>query len=114
MVPDVAVVFKLDSRELTCHYRKVPMSAWGELKRALNYTPLTLMTALGDWDLDAIAALVWLERTQRERKLAFRDVRDEVLSGGHEWEPVDVIREGKTSTGEPVEPEADPTTGSST
>lgn len=116
-VIDTKVRFKLGNRELTLDYRRVPFMKWGELKQTTTFTQRTLMSALDNLDLDAIVALVWLERTQRERKLSFFDVYQEFQSAtdDEDFEITDVIIKGKSVFGNDtreVEGELDPTEGS--
>lgn len=114
-VVDVKIRFKLDTRELTLDYRRVPGMKWSELKQATTFTQRTLMTAIEALDLDAIAALIWLERTQRERKLPFVDVYQEMQNSDSDFEITDVIVKGRSVYGNDVseiEGEADPTDGS--
>jgi hypothetical protein len=118
-VVDVKIKFKLGNRELTLDYRRVPFMKWSELKQTTTFTQRTLMTALDNLDLDAIVALVWLERTQRERRLSFADVYQEFQSADNDedFEITDVIVKGKSVYGNDlsdseIEGEADPTAGS--
>lgn len=110
------IKFRLGQRHLTLDYRKVPFQAWGELKQATTFTQRTLVNALSDFDLDAITALIWLERKQRERRLRYLDVYQELQSAtsDEEYELIDLVINGKSTAGEPTdedEPE-DPTAGS--
>jgi hypothetical protein len=116
-VVDTKIQFMLGTRELTLDYRKVPFMKWAELKRATTFTQRTLMTALDNLDLDAIAALIWLERAQRERKLPFLDVYQDLQNAesDEEFEITDVIIKGRSVFGNDVteiEGEVDPTGGS--
>lgn len=116
-VIDVKVKFKLGNRELTLDFRRVPFMKWSELKQATTFTQRTLMTALDALDLDAIAALIWLERTQRERRLNYLDVHQELANAteDEDFEVTDMIIKGKSVFGNDtreIEVEADPTNGS--
>lgn len=116
-VIDTKLKFKLGARELTLDYRKVPFMAWAQLKQATTFTQRTLVTALDNLDLDAIVALIWLERTQRERRLAYTDVLQELMNADEDedFEVTDVIIKGKSVFGNDtrtVEGEVDPTSGS--
>lgn len=111
------IKFKLGARNLTLDYRKVPFQAWGELKQAAGFTQKTFAAALLEFDLDAVVGLIWLERKQRERKLRFLDVYQELQAddADEEFELVDIIFNGTSLSGQkPVdaEEEADPTAGS--
>jgi len=120
-VTDTKIQFKLGNRELTLDYRRVPFMKWSELKQTTTFTQRTLVTALSELDLDAIVALIWLERTQRERKLSYLDVYQEMANsdgGDHEdFEITDMIIKGKSVNGNDtsnleIEGEVDPTVGS--
>lgn len=121
-VIDMKVRFKLDNRELTLDFRRVPFMKWAELKQATGFVQRTIMSALEDGDLDAVMALVWLERTQRERKLNFVDVRQEIANAPEfvDFEITDVILKGKSLLGNDNDDqtlvieaaELDPTNGS--
>lgn len=120
-VVDTKIKFKLGARELTLDYRRVPFMKWGELKQATTFTQKTLVSALFELDLDAIVALIWLERTQRERKLSYLDVHQELsnANGGddEDFEVLDLIIKGKSVNGNDtsdleIEGGVDPTGGS--
>lgn len=123
LAPKVVIQFTFGSRELTLDYRKISAATWSELKAVLGLTPQTVVTSLADWDIDAVGAVIWLERKQRERKLGWRAFRDE-LEGADEdrdFQITEIIaRDPKTGRwrtidGEIVEDPAeaeDPTDGS--
>lgn len=120
-VVDTKIKFKLGARELTLDYRRVPFMKWGELKQTTTFTQKTLVSALFELDLDAIVALIWLERTQRERKLSYLDVHQELsnANGGddEDFEVLDLIIKGKSVNGNDtsdleIEGGVDPTGGS--
>lgn len=118
-VIDMKIRFKLGARELTLDYRRVPFMKWAELKQVTGFVQRTLMTALDNLDLDAIVAVIWLERVQRERKLNFADVRQELMNAesDEDFEVTDVIVKGKSVFGNDtrdleVDGELDPTGGS--
>lgn len=71
MVPNVTLVMKVAGRRKTLNYRKVPFKSWSELKARLKFTPQTLIEAIGDGDVEAGMAVLWLERRQRERGLSY-------------------------------------------
>lgn len=77
---DCQIEFTLGTRKLVCDYGNVQFTAWGELKRTTGFTQKTLLQALAEVDLDATAALIWLERKQRERKVRIDDVYDAMQS----------------------------------
>ncbi|MGH3942622.1 MAG: hypothetical protein ACRDTG_29165 [Pseudonocardiaceae bacterium] len=115
-VADTTIRFRIDDRRLTLDYRKVPFSAWGELKAAVGFTQSTLVKALGDSDLDAVVALVWLERKQRERKLRFVELYHD-LQHTEEHQDIEITEiviagrsYGDTET-DADEEESDPTGG---
>lgn len=114
MVPDIKIKFSLDGNEHTLDYKRVPFNAWSELKQIAQFTPATLLTALGQWDMDAITALVWLDRKQVSRRAKFAETQQELAKGDHNFELSDVIVDGVSQMGEDVEAgEPDPTVGSS-
>lgn len=119
---DVKIKFRLGQRTLTLDYRRVPFRGWGELKQTTTFTQRTLFTALNDYDLDAITALIWLERKQRERSLRYMDVYQELATADddQDFELLDLVMNGKSLNGdEEIGGEADgvagqdPTVGSS-
>lgn len=114
MVPAFTIVFEVNGNEKRLNFKDVPYSAWSELKASLGFTPITVQEALGDWDLEALEALVWLERKQRERKLDLSKARREIAADPPDIHLVDILKDGKSLTGgeDESEPEADPTTGS--
>ena len=110
LVPDIVLVFKLNDERKELHYRKVPFSAWSELKQQLGFTAGTLIGALGTVDLEAIGAVIWLERKQHERSLRWTDVRGSLERDEYDFEAVDVITDGESMNGEdddPAPPEED-------
>lgn len=114
MIPNVAIVFLLNGKRLSLAFRKVPFSAWTELKHQLGFTPKTIIVALEDADVEAVAALIWLERKQRERRLTWAEVRKEMETADEmEFEVVDFLQDGASLLGEDApapEDDADPTT----
>lgn len=117
-VPDVQIKFQLGARKLQLDYRKVPLMGWSELKQAVSFTPQTLLAAIGNFDMEAVVALVWLERKQRERKLRYHDVYSELQSQetDEDFEILDLRKGGKSLIGEPDDDQGedeDPTGGSS-
>lgn len=117
MVPDVRIIFELDGKKRTLNYKKLPLSAWSELKQATGFSPKTLLDGIGEFDVEAIAGVIWLERKQRERRLnyaqAYQDLSDDF--GEVEFELEDFVVEGRSllgpeeANGEAVE-EVPPTT----
>lgn len=105
-VLDIIIKFKIGAREKSLSYRKIPMWAWKELYDATKITQTTLPSEIGQFNPDAIAALFWLERKQRERRLTFADVRQEVLRYSADWEELeltDIIADGKSMFDEDTE-----------
>lgn len=86
-VTNTEIRFKLGERKLTLRYRKVPFSAWAELKRVIGFTQRTLLNGIADLDVEAVAALIWLERKQRERKLPLVEVLNGMDTDGDEDAP---------------------------
>ena len=99
MVPDLVVVFKLNEETRRLDYRKVPFSAWSELKAQLKFTPMSLLQAVQEFDLEAFGAIIWLERKQRERTLGWPEVRRELERADCDFEPIDMIVDGKPTMG---------------
>lgn len=111
------VVFQLGARTLTLDYKRVPFSAWTELKKAADLTQKTLLDAIGDADLGAIYALIWLERTQRERNLRYATVVGELSAADDDFRLIRLVVDGQAfgeqeDDAEPGEEETDPTGGS--
>lgn len=117
MVPDVRIIFEFDGKRRELNYKKLPLSAWSELKQATGFSPRTLLDAVGDFDVEAVVGAIWLERKQRERRLkyaqAYQDLSDKW--GEVEFDVHDVVVEGRSllgpeeANGEAVE-EVPPTT----
>jgi len=81
VIPDVRIRFEFNGDDRTCTFVEVPMGAWSELRRSVDLTPRKLMEGLEDRsDVDAFAAIVWLERVaaghQPGRFVQFRDALD--------------------------------------
>lgn len=117
-VAKARLAFTLDARRLTLDYRKVPFSAWSELKRATGFTQSTLVHALGEADLDAVVAVIWLERKQRERKLRYADVYREMEQADDDvdFEIVKLVIDGRViiddeSDDDESDDDEDPTAG---
>ena len=115
-VENIVLTFRVNGEEKTLSYNKLPFSAWSELKGQLNFTPRTLLAAVGDFDVEAVGALIWLERKQRERDLRWRTVAREFETGDWEFDPIrttidgEVVFEADDATS-PTEEEPDPTKG---
>lgn len=86
-VTNTEIRFRLGERRLTLRFRKVPFSAWAELKRTLGFTQQTVLKGIAELDVEAVAALIWLERKQRERKLNLVEVINSMDSDGDEDAP---------------------------
>lgn len=116
LIPDVQVVFVCNGQRKVLDYRAVPFSAWREVK-TVGFTPVSLGEAIGDFDVEAFAALIYLERKQRERKLTWqqfvRELDDRVPDVDMDAE-FDVIVDGVSQvSGEKVDDPEDPTSRSS-
>ena len=124
-VTDTVIRFKLGNRDLQLDFRKIPFMKWSQLKQ-IGFTQRTLVSALQDLDVEAVASLIWLERCQRERKLEYSDVISEINNfegEAPEFEIIDLVIRGKSLMGraavddngqvviEPAE-QPDPTSGS--
>lgn len=96
IVPDFEVEFRHGQRTLSVAYRQLPLFVWENLKQQLGYNPVTLLDALTEQEIDATAAVIWLERLQRERKLGYREVMRELNEDDREFELVDVRHEGES------------------
>lgn len=75
LVPDIRITFETNGQRKELSYRKLPFSAWSELKGALGFTPVSLLEAVETYDLEAFGAIIWLERKQQERQLRWVEVR---------------------------------------
>jgi hypothetical protein len=111
LVPDIVIIFQLDGERKQLSYRKIPFSGWSELKAALGFTPMTLGDAMISADLEAVGALIWLERKQRERDLRWPEVRRLLDREDHSLEVLGAIVDGEVVMGEDDTPgrEPDPT-----
>lgn len=117
-VVEATIKFRLNGRRKTLDFRQVPFKAWPALKGATGFTQRTLIDALIAQDVEAIVALIWLERAQRERRLRYIDVYQEIESNDDDddIEIYQLIVEGrKFGEDEPGDGDTaeDPTTGSS-
>lgn len=115
-VTNTEIRFKLGERKLTLNYRKVPFSAWAELKRTVGFTQKTLLQGIAELDVEAVAALIWLERKQRERKLSIVEVLNAMdADGGEDADEFEILAmriDGKSiirEDGAEDEGEPDPT-----
>jgi hypothetical protein len=108
LVPDIVFVFDLNGERKRLEYRKLPFSAWSELKASLGFTPTTLVEAMRDYDLEAFGAIIWLERKQRERMLRWVEIRRELERNDVDLEAVDVIVDGVSTLADYPEPEPEP------
>jgi len=90
LLPNIVIDFRVDGEDKSLSYRKVPFSAWSELKRDLKFTPLTLSNAMGEFDVEAFAAIIWLERRQHERSLSWASVRSQLQKNLLDFEIVDL------------------------
>jgi hypothetical protein len=79
----------------------VTFQTWTDLKRQLGFTPTSIMEAVANFDVEAIAALVWLERRGGNPAAAYQAAVREV-SGADEFTIIEVIA--------PEDREPDPTT----
>ena len=64
LAPDIVVVFECNRERKELNYRKLPFTAWSELKQQLGFTPTTLLDAVQSYDIEAFGAIIWLERKQ--------------------------------------------------
>ena len=114
MVPDVQLVFRFNGKRKVLNYRKLPFSVWSELKAQLAFTPFSLIDAAQSYDLEALGAIIWLERKQLERALRWPEVRRALEHDDVDFEFVDAIVNGEAAVGEEdeaaAEAQADPTT----
>ena len=100
LVPDINIQFRLNGEVKTLRFKDLPFSAWSDLKNKLQFTPWTVIEAVQKFDLEAIGALIWLERRQHERMLQWATVQRELERGDTEFEFVDAY-EGKKETDPP-------------
>lgn len=108
LVPDIVFIFDLNGERKRLEYRKLPFSAWSELKAALGFTPTTLVDAMHQYDLEAYGAVIWLERKQRERMLRWVEIRRELERNDVDFEAVDVLVDGASVLFDAPEPEPEP------
>ena len=80
----------------------------------MGFTPTSLLEAIQTFDVEAFAAIIWLDRKQNERALRWQTVRAELSRHEPEIKFVDILVEGE-SVGDEDEPEEepDPTTSGS-
>lgn len=121
-VVKATIKFTLNGKKKTLDFRQVPFKAWPALKNSTGFTQRTLLDALMAQDVEAIVALIWLERVQREKRLRYLDVYQEVESSDDD-DDIDVYqliidgrKFGDDEPGDDTdadEGDEDPTTGSS-
>lgn len=117
LVPDIAVLFELDGQSHRLDYRKVPFQAWQQVKKA-GFTPMTLIDdGLANFDLDAIACVIFLDRAQSNRRASLGDVLQGLATAedDYEFELEDVLNKGRSMLGgsDDVDVEDPPTTSGS-
>lgn len=95
LVDDVRLEFRVNGELRTLEYRKVTFGTWADLKKMLGFTPSTLLRGVGDGDVEALGALIWLERRQRERDLNWMSVRRELEREEHSLEPLRAVVNGE-------------------
>lgn len=108
MVPDIAVLFDLDGNRRRLDYRKVPFQAWSQVKQA-GFTPMTLIDqGLMQFDLDAIACVMFLDKAQSDRRASVQDTFKALMAGDDaEFELVDILEHGRSLLGGDDDPSAD-------
>lgn len=113
---DCQIDFQLGSRRLRVDYRRVPFSAWVDLKKATGFTPQTLFEGIGKVDPEAFAAILFLERKQRERKLRYPMFVQEFEEMDDDFELLQITLDGRklVPDDEEIDDEVveDPTIGS--
>jgi hypothetical protein len=107
LVPDIVLIFKTGEERRELHYKRLPFTAWQELKANLGFTPLSLISGIGEFDLEAVGAVIWLERKQGDRKLRWSEVRRELESDEIEFEFLVGLEDGKVIFGDEEEAEAE-------
>lgn len=115
IVPDIVIAFDFEGRQ-RLDYRQVPLGAWRQVKQQAGYTPATLLDGLEEFDLDAIAALVFLHRSQTSRRATFGTTVQDLSKSESEFDLVDVIHDGESLLGDldgDEEPDEDPTSSGS-
>lgn len=114
LVPDIAIVFTLNGQRKELRYRNLPFSIWSELKSQLSFTPTSLLDAVQNYDLEALGAIIWLERKQHERTLRWPEVRADLERNDADLEFLNASVDGRFILGEESnEAEPDPTPASS-
>lgn len=103
---ETVIEFEINGSRKTLAYRRLPVSAWRELKTAAGFTPLSFLRALNEWDVDAILGLVWLERKQREPNLshadAVADTEQRFDADGLNFKMVDLRQDGQADDDPPT------------
>jgi hypothetical protein len=113
-VGKVKAYFRLGDRNLVLDYRKVPANGWRAIKSTTGFTQSTLIKAVLEADIDAVVALVYLERVQRERNLNYLTVQNELDAADTEFEFQALSANGNTIGEIPGDdPGEDPTTAQS-
>lgn len=77
-VSKVKIYFALGERDFTLDYTKVPANAWRLIKQVTGLTQQSVLSGISTGDIDAAYALVYLERSQRDRKLNYQSVENEL------------------------------------
>lgn len=98
LVADVAFQFTLNDRELTLRYRALPLSVWEELYSSLGLEPASLIQRIEQGSPVIIAALIWLERKQRERRLTWSQFKREIEEQDLDFEFMDILIDGVSQT----------------
>lgn len=91
LVANIAIVFDLNGQRKTLRFRALPLAAWAQLYDALGLEPRTLMTRWQNGSPIVAAAMIWLERKQRERNLTWVEVERELTQHEVEFTPVDLL-----------------------
>jgi hypothetical protein len=118
LVENVEILFNLNGERKSLRYRRLPFSVWSELKAQLKFTSMSLLEAWMGGDVEAVGAIIWLERRQSERTLRWPTVRAELERDECEFEAVgagiDCEIEYLPGFGpDPLSDSADPTQASS-
>lgn len=105
MIPDVRVLFEVDGEPHKLVYHDLPFSTWTDLKRQAGFTPKTLLDAMGDLDVEAMVALIWLARRQARPSLGFYEVMQK-MSPAVQFRLLDLSVDGRDVVNQ--QPEVEP------
>lgn len=80
MVPDVVIRYRLEGEPGELAYRRLPFKWWSDIKAQAGFTPMSLLHALQDYDIDALVCIYWLIRRQSKHSRAFRQIYEQLTA----------------------------------